>query len=289
MMNIVIEAPTVQEVWRRTKEKLRMSGIPNPERESRELVARALGLSPEKFAMHMREAFDLQHENALGRMIDERTSGRPLAYVLREWDFAGIRLAVNENVLIPRPETEELLETVLAFLNNRRGDVRVCDVGTGSGCLAIALSSGLPQAQVWGVDVSMAALAVARRNAEKNDRMDRVTFLPSDLLKTFVDTTFHAIVANLPYVTSGEWEDLSKEVKREPKLALDGGADGLDIIRRLIPQAWDHLETGGGVFLEVGHAQAAEVSRLLKDGGFIRVKVKKDFADIDRFVAGFKP
>ncbi len=287
-MNIIVESPSVQEVWRRTKEKLRMHGIPNPERESRELVSRALGLAPEKIALHMREAFDLQHESALGRMIDERASGRPLAYVLREWDFAGVRLSVNENVLIPRPETEELLEIALVFLNSRRGDVRVCDVGTGSGCLAIALAKGLPNAQVWGVDVSTAALATARRNAEKNDIMDRVTFLPSDLLATFDEKTFHAIVANLPYVTSGEWEDLSNELKREPKLALDGGADGLDIIRRLIPQAWDRLEPGGGIFLEVGHAQAAAVVRLLKDGGFIRVKSKKDFAEVDRFVIGFK-
>lgn len=287
-MNVAIEAPTVQEVWRRTKEKLRQCGVPNAERESRELVSRAPCFAPEKIAFHMRENFDLQHEGALGRMIDARTAGRPLAYVLREWDFAGVRLGVNESVLIPRPETEELLEAALEFLRGRRGDIRICDVGTGSGCLAIAAARSLPGAQVWGVDVSMAARSTARRNAEKNDVMDRVTFLPGDLMEPFPDMNFQAVLANLPYVTDAEWEDLSREVKREPKLALVGGADGLDLIRRLVPQAWDRLAHGGGIFLEVGHRQAADVAELLKARGFSRVKTRKDFADVDRFVIGFK-
>jgi release factor glutamine methyltransferase len=281
---------SVHAAWRRASEELQRNGISNHDGEARELTARAFGGRSVNLALFLRDALSDAQSHYLDRLVAERCSGRPLAYILQEWDFAGLHLWVNEDVLIPRPETEGLLALVLAQGREKRGAVDICDVGTGSGCLAVALAKTLPAANVRAVDVSPRALTVARENAIRQGVSDRVRFFQGDLLDGFIEDpgSLDVVVANLPYVLSGEMETLSVEVRREPVLALDGGPDGLSLVRRLIPQAFRILRSGGMLALEIGHGQSAGVLAAMRENGFSDAAAKKDFAGVDRFVIGFK-
>jgi release factor glutamine methyltransferase len=222
-----------------------------------------------------------------------------LAQVLGEWDFSALSLKITPDVLIPRPETEELLEWILhdfipllpeGGLSSRgsRGGLdqpwRIADVGTGSGCLAISLAKALPYSTVWAIDLCPKALAVACQNGVSTS----VIFTQGDLLGSLLQEKLDIVVANLPYVDEKDMDSLSPEVKHEPALALNGGLEGLALIRRLIPQAASCLKPGGKIYLEVGLDQSPRVVQAMADGGFKEISVKKDFAGIDRFIGGVK-
>jgi release factor glutamine methyltransferase len=209
--------------------------------------------------------------------IERRARHEPVAYILGHKEFYGLDLLVDRRVLIPRPETETLVDEALAWIRQHidlhsepspfRGEGRelsVVDVGTGSGALAIALAAHTPAeaVRILAADVSTDALAVARANAERYGQAERIRFVLSDLLAG-IDTCANLIVANLPYVTRPEWGDLTLDIRMyEPHIALDGGADGLDLIRCLIAQAPAHLAPGGALLLEIGWQQAGAVSAL---------------------------
>lgn len=218
-------------------------------------------------------------------LIERRLAGEPIQYIKGESEFYGLPFEVNRNVLIPRPETEHLVEKVLALAANFDRP-RIVDVGTGSGAIAVALAVNLPKASVTAIDVSEAALAVARRNAERNGVADRIRFLEGDLLAPVAGRQFEIVVSNPPYVAEADRTSLAVEVREfEPALALFAGS-GLDIYRRLIPEARAAIMAGGFLAVEVGYRQASAVTGILKDAGFAQIESIADLQWIDRVVVG---
>lgn len=276
---------TIGNVLSGVRQRLADAGISNGENEAKELVARALGVH--------RKTLDLRHDEPCPRpfrpyldsLLIQRLAHVPLAYLLGEWDFLDMTLTVTPDVLIPRPETEELFEWMAATSFSSPISA-VADVGTGAGGLAIAAARQWPLARVSAIDLSRAALAVARWNARHQGVEERMEFCRADLLHGMKDNGVDLIVANLPYVATAEWGGLSREVLKEPRQALDGGADGLDLIRRLIPQALRALRPGGRLFLEVGRGQPSIVEAEMSVAGFGEVSIAPDFAGIERFVRG---
>lgn len=193
--------------------------------------------------------------------IERRSRHEPVQYILGEQEFYGLCFRVTPEVLIPRPETEHLVEALLQRVRNRAG-LRLADVGTGSGAIAVALARHLPDAQIAALDRSPAALEVARQNAQTHGVAERLRFLESDLLGAVAGRKFHAIVSNPPYVADAE--PLEPQVRDyEPHAALFAGPDGLDVYRRLIPQAHSALLRGGWLMLEIGHGQRDALANLL--------------------------
>lgn len=200
-----------------------------------------------------------QYESWLRR----RALHEPIQYILGEQEFFGLTFAVTPDVLIPRPETEHLVEALLARVPHDR-PLRIADVGTGSGAIAVALSYALPEAQVTALDISAPALAIAKRNAETHHVADRMRLLTSDLLRAVADERFDAIVSNPPYVAEADRASLEPQVRDyEPSGALFAGTLGLDVYARLIPEAHATLEPGGWLLMEIGQGQRDALTQLL--------------------------
>ncbi|HJP34326.1 MAG TPA: peptide chain release factor N(5)-glutamine methyltransferase [Candidatus Latescibacteria bacterium] len=225
-------------------------------------------------------------------LVRQRLTGRPLQYITGDAGFRLLDLQVDERVLVPRPETEILVEEALDFLGEEPTG-EILDVGCGSGAIAVSVARECEAARVLATDVSRPALAVARGNAERHGVAERIGFLCGDLLAPLLTgARFGAILSNPPYIASAEIADLQPEVRdHEPRLALDGGEDGLDLIRRLVPLAAAHLLPGGRLLLEVGSGQSGTVEALLKDAGFeaSSVSTRPDLAGIPRVVTGAMP
>lgn len=287
MTEDVLSAVTVGGLLREGVRRLEAADVSNSVWEAREMMGVVLSDLPALVPLRLRETLTEGQRSLWGSLLDERCGRKPLAQVLGEWDFAGLRLSVTPDVLVPRPETEEFLEWTMAHLGDHV--FSVADIGTGSGCLAVALAKKYPGAFLWAVDVSSAALAVARRNAEAQGVARRLFFLEGDLMgRLSKGLHLDAVVANLPYVDEKDMAGLAPEVKREPALALNGGRGGLELIRRLVVQAWEKLSPGGKLFLEIGHDQTAAVKALLENMGYRGVDTGVDFAGIERFVMGIR-
>lgn len=213
--------------------------------------------------------------------IKRRSNQEPLAYLLERREFMSLDFKVTPAVLIPRPETELLVETVLQRADQAK-PVAICDVGTGSGAIAVSLAYYLPQAQVTGIDISGPALDVARLNAQQHGV--EVRFLEGDLLSPLpVQEQFDFICANLPYISEDEYTQLDVQVRDyEPRQALCGFGDGLELYRRLIPQVWTYLRPGGYLLMEIGCGQAQAVAQLLPSS--VKVQVEQDWAGLDRLI-----
>ncbi len=219
-------------------------------------------------------------------IVEKRVrTGRPIQYIIGYAPFFGFDFKVNPNVLIPRPETELLVELALGILPSDRPS-RCLDVGTGSGCIAITLLKERPHLDCVAVDISAEALAVARENGTLHAVNDRLTLLQSDLFQ-HVEGCFDLIISNPPYVRSGEFPDLQSEVKFEPVLALDGGADGLSVIQRLVQEAGDYLTPDGHLIFEISPFILASVHGLLREQGW-EFKTEHDLAGNPRAIVAQK-
>ncbi|MBP8948789.1 MAG: peptide chain release factor N(5)-glutamine methyltransferase [Candidatus Promineofilum sp.] len=272
---------TIRQAWRDGRAQLHRS--PSPALDARLLLAHALGRDHAYLVAHDDELLSAEQAAAFAQLLARAAADEPIPYLTGRAPFYGQEFAVAPAVLIPRPETEQLVEVAIGWAR-RRGRLRVADVGTGSGCIAVTLARHLPAAEVAAVDVSAAALAVARSNAERL-APGRVALVRGDLLAAF-GPGLDLIAANLPYVTRQEWTALADGVKSyEPALALDGGTDGLDAIRALLPQAAERLRPGGLVLLEIGWRQG-EAAAALARAAFpaARIAVRPDFAGHDRLV-----
>ena len=214
-------------------------------------------------------------------LVKRRAQGEPLQHLLGTVEFLGHTFACDRRALVPRPETEQLCELLLAECGPETMNGRVLDVGTGSGVIALSLAAAWPQARVEAVDISEDALALARENAVRLGLAERVQFSKSNLVAD-VAGDFQLIVANLPYVRREELPNLSREVQCDPTMALDGGADGLDLVRRLAAEAVPHLK--GRLALEIGHAQSEHVCRLLADHDYRAIRAIADYQGRQRFV-----
>ncbi len=275
---------TLREWLNRGEEQL--SAGPHPERARRDveaLLLHLLGKSRAWLMAHADEDFAGCAAIGYAGLLDRRQKGEPLQYITGEAEFYGLPFQVTRDVLIPRPETEHLVERILA-LAALFPKPHILDIGTGSGAIAIALAHHLPQAHITAIDLSDPALTLARENATRNSVSLR--FLQGDLLAPIAAEVFDIIVSNPPYVPAAERDTLSVEVRdHEPALALFGGDDGLAIYRRLIPAAFAALAPGGWLALEIGFGQADSVHALLRAAGFSNAQSTPDLQGIPRVVS----
>jgi release factor glutamine methyltransferase len=300
---------------RQFETRLAVAGSGNAKRAVEELAAHVMGCKPLEIYF---KTITPEQQAELEKLIVRAEQGEPIQYIIGHVDFRGLEIHCDRRALIPRPETELLVEEVLKSKAQSLKPCRIADVGTGTGCIALALLAELPDAEVTAVDISPDALALAKENAERLGLADRFKTLESDLLSCFVEKgrdasprrprtagtavpthlEFDIIVSNPPYILSdvlaapelggeGGCKTLDPSVRdHEPKLALDGGADGLDLIRPLVEQATRVLKPGGGLFLEIGYDQGPAVCQLLQKSGFKNVAICKDLAGLDRIVSG---
>jgi release factor glutamine methyltransferase len=229
---------------------------------------------------------DQKQSAELLRIFKRRTTGEPLQYILGEVEFMGLKFKVDSRALIPRPETEILVESAINKLKfTRKTDQpKILDLGTGSGCIAVAIAKLLPQGRIWALDISDAALALARENAALHKV--NIRFLRSDIFSGLEKepVKFDLIVSNPPYIGRGEFKNLAKEISFEPAVALEAGDDGLDFYRRIISRACLYLEPGGYLALEVGSAQAEKVEEICARHNFNATQVIEDYNNIKRVV-----
>ncbi|MCL2420774.1 MAG: peptide chain release factor N(5)-glutamine methyltransferase [Defluviitaleaceae bacterium] len=218
-------------------------------------------------------------------MIEQRNNGMPLQYILGEWEFMGLPMRCCPGVLIPRGDTEVLASEAIGFLQSLPGSLTALDMCTGSGCIGISMAHFCPELRVTATDIDYAPLALAQENAELNGVSDRLAFVQSDLFE-HISGQYHCITANPPYIATEEIETLSKEVKHEPVLALDGGLDGLDFYRAIIPASKDFLLSDGGLFLEIGDTQGEAVAEMMRCHGFKNVVIVNDIENRHRVVRG---
>jgi release factor glutamine methyltransferase len=260
---------------------LRAAGVEDPRLDAEVLLAEATGLG--RATLVAGAEVEPAAARRFGEMVRRRLRREPVAYIVGRKGFRGIELAVDSQVLIPRPETELLVELAL-----ERQPATVLDVGTGSGAIALAVAAELPECAVTATDTSPSALGVARANAERLG-LGRVRFLAGSLPS---EEDFELVLANLPYVAEGEWAALQPELTRwEPRQALLAGADGLDAIRALIAALTSHYGSHAGgtvtaVALEIGAGQADAVEALMRDAGFVAIERRRDLAGIERVVMG---
>ncbi|HSE48519.1 MAG TPA: peptide chain release factor N(5)-glutamine methyltransferase [Terriglobales bacterium] len=272
---------------RRAVRTLEANDVGSPRMNAETLLMFVLGCDRAYLYAHPERQLTGDEENRYNATITERATGKPSQYITGHQEFWGLDFIVSPAVLIPRPETEHVVETVLDLAQAHRFE-RVADIGTGSGCLAIALAQELPRARFSAVDISPEALEIARANAARHQVSQRIDFRASDLLAALPETAFDLVVSNPPYVGESERDKVQKQVRDfEPKVAVFSGRQGLDIYRRLIPQAHAALLPGGWLVMEMGYSVEQPVRDLLAEWSNIRVTY--DLQGIPRVVAAQRP
>jgi release factor glutamine methyltransferase len=278
-----------QEIWSVlkvltwTREYLAGKGVENARLESEWMLCAALGLDRVGLYVNFDRPLNNGELAAYRGMVSRRSKREPLQHILGSQEFMGLDFEVTPAALVPRHDTETLVEEALKRCH---GDENILDIGVGGGCIAVALAKNLPEATVFGVETSPAALELAARNAAKHGV--GVNLVPGSLFEPFKGKRFDMIVSNPPYIPSGDIASLQPEVRDyEPREALDGGADGLDLYRGIVPAAPDHLNPGGWLIFEVGIGEAERVLDLFSlTGRFTDLFKAKDPAGIDRVVGG---
>jgi release factor glutamine methyltransferase len=256
----------------------KLHSLATARRDAELLLMRVVGRDRAWMMTHADAELTTEQISRFEKWVARRARQEPVQYILGETEFYGLTLRVTSAVLIPRPETEHLVEAVLARVG-RGAAVRICDVGTGSGAIAVALAHALPLARVMAVDLSAAALDVARENAERHGVAERVRLVESDLLHAVRGERFDVVVSNPPYVAEGEV--LEAQVREyEPREALFAGPTGMEIYPRLIPEAWEVLAPGGWLLMEIGHGQREALAELLM--GWDGVEFVADLQGIPR-------
>jgi release factor glutamine methyltransferase len=249
------------------------------------LLGHVLGLTRAQIHTHPERRLDATELESYHKLIKRRRQHEPVAYVIGHKEFYGLDFYVDRRVLIPRPETELLIEKGLEIGQAVSHPLTIADVGTGCGAIAISLAVHLPQAIIYALDASSGALEVAALNRRRYSVEKPVRLLQGDLLSPLPEPV-DLVIANLPYVSGAEWEQLPRTITAyEPRSALDGGPDGLEAIRRLLAQAWSHLKPQATILLEIGATQGAAVTNLAGHHfPAAVVKVVQDYAQVDRMV-----
>jgi release factor glutamine methyltransferase len=265
------------------------AGIEDAQREAELIVSHALGIDR---ATLYRESNPVPDDivSKIDEIVRRRVAREPLQYILGFIDFLGLKIKVGHGVLIPRPETELLAEEAIKAISNNNANVNILDLCTGSGCLALALARAFPDALVYGTDSEETAIGYAEENAKTNS-IENVLFLKGSLFEPLENRiavtderpVFDLIVSNPPYIRRDDLKKLQPEIRDwEPLTALDGGEDGLDFYRAIIPGARKHLTANGILLFELGIHQAEAVKQMVEDAGFQNISVKKDYAGIER-------
>lgn len=271
-------------------ELLSRRGIPEARREVLWIMEEALALSPVDICVHGEAEVPLEERIRLGWLCGRRAGHEPLQYILRSQEFCGLEFAVGPGVLIPRAETAMVVKEILRHAGQVSGRPWVADIGTGSGCVAVAVARSIPTVTVFAVDLSEVALAYARENAVRHQVEDRIVFFQGHALEPLraegIVGKLAAIGSNPPYIRTRELATLQPEVRDfEPSTALDGGADGLALHRRLLQEAWDYLLPDGVLTMELGQGQTGDLARMVDSIGGTRIAcLERDGAGIDRVI-----
>ncbi len=293
------EAPkewTVGEIARWATDDFRGRGIDSPRLEAELLVAFALGVTRMQVIVDGARLLEKEELTKLRALVKRRRSHEPMAYLRGEREFYGLTFKVDKRVLVPRPDTEALVDVALERTPHVALGGRILDLCTGSGCVAITLAKQRPTADVVATDLSADALAVARENARLLGAYN-LSFLQGNLFEA-VDNArlpwspakFEIVVSNPPYIATAECETLMPTVRDfEPRMALDGGDDGLDFYHRIVSESKARLTNGGLLAVEVGAGQAPAVAELFASHGYTTIEIRRDLAQIERVVSGLKP
>jgi release factor glutamine methyltransferase len=254
--------------------------IENPRLNAEHLLAHALGRTRMELYLEFERPLDEAELTPLRELVKRRGQGEPLQHLLGSVEFCDQNFLADKRAMVPRPETEELVELVQSKIENRES--KIIDVGTGSGVIALSLAKKFPEAEVHAVDISEEALGLARENATRLG-LDRVRFQKSDLLESLSER-FDLMVANLPYISMQDRHQLAREVLHDPEVALFGGPRGDELVRKLIEKAPPYLEAGGLLALEIGVDQAEGLSDFLRLKNYHDIELKKDYSGITRFL-----
>lgn len=282
---------TIMKILNWTKQYFEAKGVENPRLDAEVLLCAVLKCQRITLYVDFERPLSEEELATYREYVRRRGNFEPLAYILGERAFMRNTFKVNKATLVPRPETELLVESLvrIAPLLKREGDVKILDIGTGSGAIIVSLLDYLPNAKGVGVDISVDALIVAKENSEKIGVTGRIGFVRSDVFsKLPLEKKFDIIVSNPPYIPAGDIAGLDKDVQQEPRGALDGGTDGLDFYRRITAEAMEHMAEEGVLAFEIGIGQAAAVQQLCLDAGFVKTAVRKDYAGIERMVFAVK-
>lgn len=266
--------------------------VPSPRLNAELLLMFVLGCERSYLYAHPERELTPDEQSGYDDVVRERARGCPTQYIIGHQEFWGLDLLVSPAVLIPRPETEHVVETVLELVKDYPfagpGRLRILDVGTGSGCIALALASELPHAEIHACDISEDALEIARVNAARLALGGRVLFRKSDLISVYLGQKFDFVISNPPYVGEAEADKVQKQVREfEPKIAVFSGYEGMEIYRRLIPEAHAALHPGGWVVAEIGYSEEDKVKALL--AGWTEIQTTADLQGIPRVLAARKP
>lgn len=282
---------TIMKILNWTKQYFESKGVESPRLDAEVLLCAVLKC--ERITLYVDFERPLSEEELalFHEYVKRRGNFEPLAYILGEKAFMRNNFKVTQATLVPRPETELLVESLIkaAPFLRPEGDVKILDIGTGSGAIVVSLLDYLPQAKGVGADISTDALLVAKENAEKIGVSERIGFLHSDVFSRIpIDKKFDIIVSNPPYIPAADIVALDKDVQQEPHGALDGGVDGLDFYRRITAEAMEHLAEEGLLAFEIGIHQAEAVQEMCLAAGFAKTAVRQDYAGIDRMVFAIK-
>lgn len=253
------------------------------------LLKRALGdVDSMYIRMYLDKELREEQEKYFLEMMKDRLNQRPIAYILENREFMGLDFFVREGVLIPRPDTETLVEEIINICNNKTG-LNILDIGTGSGAITVSLAKYLDKSHVVSVDISDIALEIASKNAISNKVDERIDFIKSDVFSNVSrENKFDIIVSNPPYIKKSDISGLDRQVKDfEPYNALEGGEDGLDFYRKITKESREFLNENGILAYEVGHDQASDVSKIMQQNGFKGIYTKSDLQGFERVVIGF--
>ncbi|MEG1284394.1 MAG: peptide chain release factor N(5)-glutamine methyltransferase [Romboutsia sp.] len=260
-----------------------------PRLEVELLLQKTLDVDRLYIHLNINKELTKEQEDILKRFVEERLHGRPIAYIVGNREFMGLDFYVQEGVLIPRPDTEPLVEEVIELCKDREC-VSILDIGTGSGAITVSLAKYIKNSKVTSFDISDIALEIGKKNAISNDVGSQVEFIKSDLFTAIKGSRikFDIIVSNPPYIRKKDIETLHPQVKDyEPYNALEGGEDGLDFYKNITNQSKEYLRQGGILAYEVGHDQAEDVKHIMENCGYTKIYMKKDLSGIDRVVIGF--
>ncbi len=273
---------TILEVLGWTAQRFTERGLLSPRLDAELLIAFALQLRRIDLYVRSEQLLTVEQLATIREVVRRRQEGESVAYITGEKEFWGLPFRVGPHVLVPRPDTETLVEAALERIAKSQ-TCRVLDVGTGSGAIAVAIAKSRPQASVWATDASADALQMAKDNAERNGVT--ISFAEGRFFEPVAaEAPFDVVVSNLPYIPSADIAGLPEDVQREPHLALDGGPDGLALIRQLVAEAPPRLAPGGWLLLELGQGQAPAVAKACSEAGLQDVQTFKDLAGIERVV-----
>jgi len=272
---------TVLEVLQATTAYLKKHNVENSRLNAEHLMAHALGRKRIELYLDFERELTETELGPLRELVKRRSEGEPLQHLLGNVEFCGLTFLCDKRAMVPRPETEQLVELVEARIENRES--RIVDVGTGSGVIAISLAAKFPEAKILAVDISDDALALAQKNAAMLNLKDRVQFLKSRLLEN-VEGAFDLIVANLPYISTQDRRTLSREVLHDPEVALFAGKRGDELVRELIDKAPTRLHPGGLLALEIGLGQSETLLSALAEKNYRDICSKNDYNGVTRFI-----